>query len=128
MADLYRGSRRPGGRRRGRAQSPGARGGGAAEWLRARREEPWSRAGTALRAAQACQQHLTRPEEAAAPEYLTPTGDPWGEAPGRGGGEVTVCLDQSEARCLRGPQRTNEHPPPRYPNLVVKRNHIECNI
>lgn len=58
-----------------------------------------------------------------------PDGGPRGEAPGRGGGEVTVCLDQSEARCLRGPQRTNEQPPPsRYPNLVVKRNHIECNI
>lgn len=91
MADLYRGSRRPGGRRRGRALSPGAQGGGAAEWLSARREEPWSVAGTALRAARARPQHLTRPEEAAAQEYLTRTRDPRGGFGARGGGERSRC-------------------------------------
>lgn len=100
MADLYTGSRRPGGRRRGRTPRPCARGGGAAEWLSARREERWSRAGAVLRAARARPQHLTGPEEGPAPGST--------RSRARREVEVRVGLDEGEARYFKRTSRDKQ--------------------
>lgn len=96
MADLYRGSWRPGGWRRGRARASAERGGQAPEWLSAWRAGPRSRPRDrpprqpGSPAAPDLARGMRGPREYPAPGRWTP-----GEAWESGGRVRSLCLDKN---------------------------------